>query len=631
MSLRRQLWIAIALLMLVALLGTLAFYFHSTREMLMQQLRVKNVDNVTALALSLTQLEKDPVLVELFISAQFDNGHYEFIRLIAPEGQQIVERVAQAGIDTVPRWFQQWVALEVPPGIAQIQDGWAQYGRLTLASHPGYAYTALWNLTWQLLAWFGGLLVLGGLAGTGMLHMILLPLGAVIAQAEAVSRRRFIQLPAPATLDFRRLVSAMNLLSSSVAKMLDTEGHRIEKWRQRAQSDAVTGAHGRETFLSLLDSRLADGETGCLLTLRLDNLPALNQQHGYPAVDDRLRLLVGRLSAELTQGENESLPLGRLGGAELAMLGTDGETLAAMTSQATGIAEHAFDDLGEGIRVLCGAVRFAPDSQRGQILQAMDRALSRSAETGQPVLESTMVSPPEQQSLEWWRRELVLSLEDQAVRLQRFPVLDAAGDILHDEAPVQMLIDGSWRQAGEVVPWIGRLGLSARLDNVLIQHALRQLSGHDSRLALQLSSASINDALCRDELHDALCGAPTEAARLCLELPEFGAAQNPAAFRHWCETIRPLVAAVGLKHAGYKLPVLSRLHDTGLSHIKLDGFFARNLENPETRLVVSNVCTMLHAIGVKVIAAGVDDPAWIESLLQAGVDGVSGRGCRPGS
>ena len=76
MSLVKQLWLAIVLVMSVAFGGSLVVSVMSARHYLEQQLQVKNIDNATSLALSMAHMDKDPVTVELQIAAQFDMGHY---------------------------------------------------------------------------------------------------------------------------------------------------------------------------------------------------------------------------------------------------------------------------------------------------------------------------------------------------------------------------------------------------------------------------------------------------------------------------------------------------------------------------------------------------------------------------
>jgi ABC-type Na+ efflux pump permease subunit len=92
MSLIKQLWIGIIVLLLLALGGSFAISITSAKNYLEEQLRVKNMDNATSLALSMSQMEKDPVTLELLISAQFDTGHYEYITLADPQKKTLVER-----------------------------------------------------------------------------------------------------------------------------------------------------------------------------------------------------------------------------------------------------------------------------------------------------------------------------------------------------------------------------------------------------------------------------------------------------------------------------------------------------------------------------------------------------------
>jgi hypothetical protein len=59
MSMYRQLWLAIIVSMLLALVGSLLASLLSARSYLEQQLSMKNADNAAALALSLSQQNPD--------------------------------------------------------------------------------------------------------------------------------------------------------------------------------------------------------------------------------------------------------------------------------------------------------------------------------------------------------------------------------------------------------------------------------------------------------------------------------------------------------------------------------------------------------------------------------------------
>src|SRR5690606_27590045 len=152
MSLIKQLWLGITMILLLALGGSFVISILSAKHYLQEQLQLKNIDNASSLALSLSQLEKDPTTLELLISPQFDSGHYQRITLTDPDGAVVVERIFTADIhNNVPHWFGSLADLQVQPGVALVQDGWQQYATLSLESHTRFALTTLWQGTINLL------------------------------------------------------------------------------------------------------------------------------------------------------------------------------------------------------------------------------------------------------------------------------------------------------------------------------------------------------------------------------------------------------------------------------------------------------------------------------------------------
>ena len=115
MSMYRQLWLAIIISTLLALSGSLLASMLSARGYLQSQLSIKNSDNAAALALALSQSKPDAVSVELAVSALFDGGHYELIRVVDPHGKTIVERVAPLGELDAPAWFVRYLPINAVP------------------------------------------------------------------------------------------------------------------------------------------------------------------------------------------------------------------------------------------------------------------------------------------------------------------------------------------------------------------------------------------------------------------------------------------------------------------------------------------------------------------------------------
>ena len=468
MSLIKQLWIAIALVMTLAFGGSMVVSVLSARHYLEQQLQVKNIDNATALALSLSQLSKDPVLVELQVAAQFDAGHYRFIRITSPGGKVLVERVFADQPRGVPQWFVALAALHSVPGQALVQDGWSQYGTLTLASQEQYAYQSLWDGTLALLAWF----VLGALAtgavGTVLLRIITRPLGVVVDQAEAIAQRRFVAIPEPRTPEFRTLARAMNDMVGRLKTMFNEEAARLEALRQKVNRDALTGLSSREYFLSHLQEALQGDQmvsTGSLVLVRLPDLNVLNRRLGREQANTLL-MDVGRALYESGQGRTGQRA-GRIKGAEFAVLcpGFDSAQAAALDIHAR-LTQQVLPRWIERVPDLfhLSAVRYHRDQPMGELLSLADEALAQAANQGANTWRAledgnAKAAVPAEQ----WRSLLTEAVAGGRLALNFFPVMSGDGtSSLHREGVIRLQVDaqGTLLCAGDFMPMAAQLNLT---------------------------------------------------------------------------------------------------------------------------------------------------------------------------
>ncbi|KON81178.1 EAL domain-containing protein [Azoarcus sp. PA01] len=630
MSLIKQLWIAIAIVMSLSLGGSLVVSTLSARHYLEQQLQVKNLDNATSLALALSQLPKDPVTVELQVAAQFDAGHYRLIRLTAPSGDVVVEREYAGPRNATPEWFMRLIPIEARPGIAQVQDGWHQFGTLTLESHKRYAYEALWIGTQQLLLWFGLGGVLSGLIGTLIIKHITRPLGQVVEQAEAIGERRFVTTPEPNTMEFRRLVHAMNTLSERVRTMLADESRRLEELRRHTQHDDVTGLLNRGQFMNRLDSVLARDDAhsaGTLLIARLGDLAALNRRLGRDATDRLLRDIADQYAAfAAAHGDWET---GRIGGSDFVLLAPGGADPAALAGELAHTLHAALDvsAAGRGIRLPLAAGAFAAGESRSSLLARVDGALAVAERAGERAIEIakariTAVPFPDLQA---WRSALTESLERNGIRLGRFPVLAADGTLLHDEAPMRVMLDGTWQAAGYFMPWVARLGLAPRFDAAVAHAAIREIAGSTTPLGINISAESLAEASFCSELFSLLQRHPAAAQRLWIEVPEYGAVLHQPELRAFCLALRPFGCKLGIEHAGPRFARLNDLHELGLNYIKIDAALVRGIDgDASSQGILRSLCTIAHSIGLLTIAEGVGTEAERRALPACGVDGMTG-------
>jgi len=630
MSLIKQLWIAIALITALALGGSLVVSTLSARHYLEQQLQVKNFDNATSLALSLSQMPKDPVTVELQVAAQFDAGHYRLIRLTSPSGEVVVEREFSGTLDGAPEWFTRLIPINARPGIAQVQDGWHQFGTLTLDSHKRYAYEALWDGTLQQLLWFilGGALT--GLIGTLIIKHITQPLGQVVEQAEAIGGRRFVTTPEPGTMEFRSVVRAMNTLSERVRTMLAEESRRLEQLRRQTQYDEMTGLVNRGQFLNLLDSALARDDAhaaGALLIARFSDLAALNLRLGRETTDGLLRDIArhfGELAAQHPDWE-----AGRMNGSDFALLAPGCDDPGDLASR-VGRALHAALDVrpeGQAVALPVAASAYSASESRSHVLARVDGALATAEQTGERAIRITerIDKVPPYDDLQAWRNALTASIERDGVRLGRYPVRTSDGHLLHDEAPIRLMLNGAWQAAGYFMPWVARLGLMPRFDAAVVRAALQEIATSGAQLGINLSPESLCDATFRGELFGLLQAAPDATPKLWIELPEYGVVRHLAEFRALCVALRPLGCKLGIEHVGARFAHLAELHELGLDYIKIDAAVIRGIEtNTGNQAFLRGLCMIAHSLGLMTIAEGVSAATEKKILPDLGVDGMTG-------
>src|SRR5690554_14383 len=481
MSLIKQLWLTIATLLLLAFVGSLLIGVTSTRHYIEQEIAIKNSDNANALALSMSQMEKDPVIIELLLAAQFDTGYYQRIELRDPSGELIEQRTAPGHIGGVPGWFVDLIQFEVPSGHAVIQDGWQQYGVLELESQHSYAYRSLWRSTLKLAGWFAVAGAISLLLAAWIVKTIRRPLHNVVSQAQAIGQRRFTTSPEPRILELRQVVSAMNLLSHTVRDMLSQESHKLDRLRRRLQQDEVTGVANREHFMQrlkgVLNSDNHEGH-GILVMARVARLAELNNRLGHQETNTFLREIANTLE-QLAHGSGN---VGRLNGSDFALLLPGKENINTL-SQALKERLHPLIDGHElPIGLPMAMIQYDTHDTVSQLLSSLDGALAKAENDGDHAL--VIASGRARESLytsqEEWRTALAQAL-DEGIRFAHYPVRDDRGRTIHLESPSRLWLRGGLQPASSFMPWVSRLHMNVDFDLAVIRSEEQRLNSSHVR------------------------------------------------------------------------------------------------------------------------------------------------------
>lgn len=631
MSMFRQLWLAIIASTLMALAGSLLVSMLSARAYLESQLSIKNTDNATALALSLSQSNPDEVTVELVVASLFDGGHYELVRVTNPMGKTIAERI---GADTdlgAPAWLVQLLPIQAQPGQAQISSGWKQFGTVTLVSQSRFAYAALWQSAQKMVLALSLAGLAGGYMSTLVLRRLRRPLNAVIDQAQAITERRFVTMQEPAVPELKKLAQAMNVTVARLKTMFDDEAKRLEGVRREANCDTLTGLANRSNFMARLrDTVQAEHSAGgAVFIARVANLATVNQSLGRKDTDELLRAF-GRGLVSVADRYPEALAA-RLNGADFAMLipalmapqAVADELFQALTSEASAyLPDRPSTWLG------CG--HFPPGVEMETILAQVDMALAAveaNGVSGVKVVDLHM-GDDAPKSTEEWSKLIRRALEQKWVRLVSFPVMSLDGKLVHRECPLRLMFDeqGEWQPAGKFLPVAERLKLTPQLDLAAVALGLDELEAKPqlTGLAINLSASSIYLPEFRADLQK-LLKRRSGTQRLWLEVAESGALSHFDAFRALCGDLRGVGCKLGLEHFGRQFSEIGRLHDLGLDYLKVDGSFVRGLDaNSGNQAFLKGLSTIAHSIGLQVIAEGVTNAADLAALGPLGFDGATG-------
>lgn len=635
MSLFKQLFIAICLLMLMTFIGSFLISVESSRDQQASQLRVHAQDTATALALSLGPYARDRAMTELMVNSIFDSGYFESIRVLEPDtGAPMVERTGPPVPPTAPDWFARLIDLEPARADAIVSDGWQQAARVEVTSHPLFALGKLWQSALGILLWLALTSVVCMLLGALFLKRQLRPLDYMVAQSNAISRREFLSLPElPKTPEFRRVVAAMNQMVEKLKGLFAEEAARSERLRDEAYKDPLTGLANRRQFDQQLLSRLSGEDqaaSGHLLVVRINDLAGLNQRLGGQPTDSLIKAVAEQLQ-QLTQGHL----LARTRGGEFALLGAglqydEAEQLAVQLEQRIQpLYQTGASDCDRVIHI--GITAFAPGDSPQELYQGLDRALSNAmAVTARKcwAFHEQASGKPSADQAHYWHELLDTALKQNRVKLFFQPVVvaDESGRVLHHKVLARLPDEqGKLLVAAHFLPWAERLGLLAQLDLLMLGNVLEHIKQYRQPLALSVSGDLFQNPTARENLYRLLKRSPELTRYVTLELDE-SELPDQKTFEQLVLRLGQLGTGLGLQHFGGRFSMIGNLAHLGLAYLKLDGSYLRDIdEESDKRLFIEALLRAARSIDLPVLAERVETAGEWQVLRDMGVSGGQGR------
>ncbi|WP_457573069.1 bifunctional diguanylate cyclase/phosphodiesterase [Desulfolithobacter sp.] len=641
MTLYRQLLLFILILILTLFTVSWVTRLQATRAYLQQQLQSHAQDTATSLGLTISaySAQDDMAAAETIINTIFDRGYYRLIVLKDMDGQVRIKRSVEVTIDSVPPWFIHLVPMEPPHATAKVMDGWFQAGTILVESHPGFAYSSLWDTTVSMTRWYLLLGALACLVGGMGLRLLLRPLAGVEDQARALSQRRFeIQETLPKTRELRRVVQAMNQMTQRLKSIFDEQARTAQQLRRQAYSDPLTNLGNRRYLENQVASWMDRPGTeirGAFLLVHITGLRELNEEKGFQAGDARVQAVADILRART----------GNIPGAAVARL-TGGDFGVFLPDTGLDEASHVADaicqrfwDLGAENQPLpdtgsIGGVVFGRKTSLSSLLAGADSAQQAASEKGPNQWVIRRIPSRIEDVVRGrigWKKVLEQAIAEEAIVLfgQACVALNDPLRVLHREILARLKErDGGVLRAEQFVPLAHRLGLITRLDRCVVEKTMaltREQAGAD-QLAINISPTSLADEPFRTWLLARLEVTDRDNPRLIFEFTEFAAVRHLELLAELGRRIRDLGHGYGIDHFGQGFANFGYLKSLQPDYVKIDRAFTRELVSAgsDSHFFIHSLCSVAHSLGIAVHGEGVETTDQHLLLRGLSLDGLQG-------
>jgi diguanylate cyclase (GGDEF)-like protein/PAS domain S-box-containing protein len=403
-----------------------------------------------------------------------------------------------------------------------------------------------------------------------------------------------------------------------------------EQLRHQAFHDPLTGLANRALFTDRVEHALVvhaqAGEDVAVVFLDLDDFKGVNDSLGHLAGDALLRAVGERLRQALSPSHT----IARFGGDEFAIL-VENE---AGGSAAVDVAAHLISTLQQPFEIdgrevfVTASVGIAVGRDAEELLRSADVAMYRAKAAGK---SQYVVYAPRMDEDVVGRLELVGDLrrariEEEFVVHYQPTVALATGSLVGVEALLR------WQHTtrglvppNEFIPLAEETGRIVEIGRWVLEEACRQTArwrsglrgAEELRVSVNVSTRQVRRPGLLEDVRSALerSGLPAEA--LTLEITESVLAREEMS--SILEEIAEEGVQLALDDFGTGYSSLSLLQHLPVHTLKIDRSFIRSVEfGPERRAFVRAIVELAHALGLPVVAEGIEMPGQAEELLRLG-------------
>jgi diguanylate cyclase len=423
---------------------------------------------------------------------------------------------------------------------------------------------------------------------------------------------------------------AIGCVLAAIARTAVTfrEVRALNEVRQQARTDELSGLPNRRGLLEgaqrMLDEATA-ARPAALLLLDLDGFKEINDSLGHHAGDQLLRQVGPRLRDALEDGEL----LGRLGGDEFAVLlpqaSLDDAQERAERLRELILQPFTVEDIRLHVGVSIGvATAPVPAATVAELLRCADVAMY-AAKSGREGVHVYVPDP------DGGTGDRLRTMEELRIALE-------TDQLLVHLQPQTALSDGRVVGAEALVRWQHpRRGLlspadllpaAEQADHVLelsLDAVALWWRAHRVPVSVNLSAANVTDLDLPWKVDSALARHGLPAAALTLELVEDTLMADPERGRAVLGELRRLGVRTSIDDYGTGYSSLAYLRHLPADELKLDRSLTSDVgADPRAAAIVEHTVALAHALGLRLVAEGVEDDATRRMLARLGCDVAQG-------
>ncbi|HEY9066331.1 MAG TPA: bifunctional diguanylate cyclase/phosphodiesterase [Burkholderiaceae bacterium] len=441
------------------------------------------------------------------------------------------------------------------------------------------------------------------------------------------------QMPAMAAL---LVLAAVLLRITHRAAAQEALGLPRRRWG--STQDALTGLPTRVYFESRLheSAKRCDARKGRLavLFIDLDGFKPVNDTFGHSS-GDRVLEQVGKRLRALVRGPDAAA---RVGGDEFVLL-LNGATPESAAQTAAHVIEalskpYAIDQREVVISCSIGIAQYPDRCAANKLIARADAAMYAAKRAGGSrhcfySAEMDMDAKANFDLLRDLRRALA---SGSGLELYFQPKIDArSGKVTAAEALMRWQHPQRGLIGPEVfVPLAERAGLIGPLGHWVIEAACKQArswrdAGLRMRVAINLSAQQMRQDDLVDRIADALRRHRIHPSLLTCEITESAAMEDTGTTQETFRRLGELGAHVSIDDFGTGYSSLAYLRRLPAEELKIDKSFVKDVDHgADARAVVDAVVKLAHALGLKVVAEGVETPRQEQLLVELGCDELQG-------